>query len=128
MSALHRSRRSRLGTCLPRPRFAGDGRRLPRRALASRQYAVPDDGGVFHRRLPDARHVVLALYDPLRDHRQQRCSAGQVAILSVLGRRAVRAAGDRDLHRRRLLGVPRQVASGIRGGKPADGAASRRLK
>jgi ABC-type xylose transport system permease subunit len=33
-----------------------------------------------------------------------------VAVVPVLGRGRVRAAGDRDLHRRCLLGVPRQAA------------------
>ena len=61
----------------------------------------------------DARGDVLALHDSLFDHRRRRRCARGVAFVSVLGRGRVRAAGDCDLHRGRLLGVPRQAAQRI---------------
>jgi hypothetical protein len=39
--------------------------------------------------------------------------AGGVAVVSLLGRRCLRAADNRDLHRGRLLGVPWQTAARV---------------
>ena len=57
-------------------RLAGDGRRVHRRAPASRRYAVRDDSRVLHCLLPHARRIVLALHDPLPGDGSRRGSAG----------------------------------------------------
>ena len=45
-----------------------------------------------------ARGDVLALHDPLLDHRRRRRGPGSVALLPVLGRGHLRIASHRDLH------------------------------
>jgi len=99
-----------LGARIPRRRLAGDGRRLHWRARALRRRAVRNDGRVLPGGVPVARGDVLALHDPLLGHCRQRRSSREVALLPVLGCRNIRIAGHRDLHRGRLLGVPRQAA------------------
>jgi hypothetical protein len=72
----------------------------------ARRLAVRSDRGLLGGGASLARGDVLALHDLLHDHCRQCGGAGQVALLPVLGRRAVRIARDRDLHRSRLLAVP----------------------
>ena len=102
-----------LGARIPRRRLAGDGRRLHWRARALRRRAVRNDGRVLPGGVPVARGDVLALHDPLHDHCCRRGGAGEIAVVSLLGRRCLRAADNRDLHRGRLLGVPRQTAARV---------------
>ena len=102
--------RSPLGTDLSRDWPVGDIRGLRVCARPPRQLAVSFYRRVLCRSAALARGDVLALHDPLLGHCRQRRSPRQVAVVSVLGRRRVRAAGDRNLHSRRLLGVPRQAA------------------
>ena len=102
--------RSPLGIYFPRYRTIGDVRGLRRRTAAARRRAVRADRRVLCRSAAFARGDVLALHDPLLGHCRQRRSPRQVAVVSVLGRRRVRIAGDRSLYGRRLLGVPRQAA------------------
>ena len=83
------------------------------RAEEARRAAVRDDGVVLPVRVPDARRDVLAVHDPVQRHRREGGGAGSVAELPLL-RRGDRAAGDRGLHRPRVLGVPRQGARGLR--------------
>ena len=53
---------------------------------------------------------VLAVHDPVPDHRGQRRGARRLAAVPVLGRGRGGAAGDRRLHARVVLDVPRQAA------------------
>jgi hypothetical protein len=99
-----------LGHRLPRPRLAGHGWRPHRRARATRRHALRHDGGVLHRLLREPRSAVLAVHDSLPGDIGRRRRAGQIAVVSVLGGRGVRSAGDRDLHGSGLLGVSRQAA------------------
>jgi len=90
-----------LGARIPRRRLAGDGRRLHWRARALRRRAVRNDGRVLPGGVPVARGDVLALHDPLHDHCCRRGGAGEIAVVSLLGRRCL------------LLGVPRQTAARV---------------
>ncbi len=76
--------------------------------------AVRHDRRALRRGLSLARGHVLAVHDPLQRDRRFGGRAGSFPLLLVLGRRPVRAAGDRRLHGRRLLDVSRQTAQGLR--------------
>ena len=75
---------------------------------------VPLGHTVLRDGLALARGHFLAVHDPIHDHCRQRGSPGKIALLSVLGCRRVRIAGDCGLHGSRLLAVPRQAAEMIR--------------
>ena len=84
------------------------------RAPAARRLAVRPDRGVLRSGASLACGDVLALYDSLFRHCRRRRGPRKIALLPVLGRRGFRIAGHRDLHRSRLLAVPRQAAQRIR--------------
>jgi hypothetical protein len=61
--------------------------------------------------VPESGPDVLALHDPLFRDDRGRSRAGRLIAILVLRRRRG-AAGHRRLHRRRLLGLPRQDRRG----------------
>ncbi len=81
--------------------------------------AVCHDRRALHSRLSLARGDVLAVHDPLQRYPCFGGCAGSFPVLLVLGRRPVRAAGNRRLHGCRLLDVSRQAAQRHAGHKGA---------
>jgi cytochrome bd-type quinol oxidase subunit 2 len=105
----HLSGRPRLGACFPTGRSACDVGRFHGRPPTPGCVALYYVGLLLYRGIRHARGAVLAFHDSVRDHHWRCRRTGGNSVLPVLGRRFIRAAGDRHLHRGRLLVVPRQA-------------------
>ena len=77
-------------------------------SVRHRRDRVPFRIADLRRGLRDARHLVLALHDPVLDHDRGRGSTTRESCLHVLGRRALRLPADADLRCRQLQRLPGQ--------------------
>src|SRR5205807_8590659 len=91
-----------------RDRRARGGRVGGEHPLPLGRSAVHHGGDHLYRRLWNARHLVLALYDPVRHHDRRSGGATVQPCLHVLGRGALRVPADADLQRDRLQRISRQ--------------------
>ena len=111
----HSNLRSRpWGLVFPLIGSAGAGGRAAGHAAQARCAALCADRAVLPVGLHDAGRDVLAVHGALCHHRGRSGRGRGLAELPVLGCGAVRAAGDRHLHHRGVLDLPRQDTRGPR--------------
>jgi cytochrome bd-type quinol oxidase subunit 2 len=96
------------GIVFPLPRPCRGLGRFCERAAAAPGLALCLNNPIFHGRLTGGD--LLALHDPLCNHRRRRGGARIIPALHVLGCWGFCAAGDCDLHGGGLLAVSRQAA------------------